>query len=177
VRRPALGKGELAPEVLIVFEGENQRTSDYNWIIELRKLLKNCLGVEKIYHTYMIRCTPKACSARHSAFCYTPGKLLDKEHNCILTENPCNGVPIKPDTVQILNCLAYLIEEIDILNPHFVLLMGERVSEFVLRSYGFFDSPKPGQTYVSNHRHLITAVNEQAFDETECHKLIPAFSA
>ena len=177
MRRPAMGKGELAPEVLIVFEGENQYTGDFNWIIEMRNLLKHYLGVEKIYHTFMIRCTPKTCSARHSAFCYTTSKLLDRDHNCILTKKPCNGVPIKSDTVQILNCLAYLIEEIDILNPHFVLLMGERVSEFVLRSYGFYDSPKPGQIYVYNQRHLISAVNEQAFDENECQKLKPAFSA
>lgn len=177
VRRPAMGKGELSPDIMIVFEGENQYTSDLEQIIELRRLLKNCLGVEKIYHTFMTRCTPKACSTRHSVCCYTPSKLLDKDYNCILTKQPCNGVPVKPDATQILHCLAYLIEEIDILNPHFVLLMGERVSEFVLKSYGIFDLPEPGRSYLSNQRYFITAVNEQYFGEGECQQLAAAFSA
>lgn len=176
VRRPAMGKGELNPDVMVVFEGESQYTTDLERIIELRTLLKSTFSVERIYHTYMMRCTPKACSTRQSVCCYTQSRLLDKDYNCILTEQPCTGLAVKPDTSQIINCLAYLVEEIEILAPRHVLLMGERVSEFVLKCYGIFDNYAPGQFFFSNQRNFIIAPNELSFSREDCRQLVSAFN-
>ncbi len=177
VRRPAMGKGELHPDIMIVFETENQYTADLERVIELRRLIKSCFGADRIYHTYMMRCTPKVCSTRHSVCCYTDSKLLDKDYHCILTEEPCTGVHVKPDTAQIINCLAYLIEEIEILSPRYVLLMGERVGEFVLKCYGIFDCLSPGQFFYSNQRSFIVAHNEKLFTSDECRQLASSCSA
>lgn len=171
VRRPALGKGELNPDIMVVFEGENQYTTDLERVIELRVLLKTCFSVERIYHTYMTRCAPKACSSRHSACCYTQSKLLDKDYHCILNQQSCTGLPIKADTAQIINCLAYLVEEIEILSPRCVLLMGERVSDFVLRCFGIFDSITPGQFFYANQHSFMVAHDEHTFNHTECLQL------
>lgn len=177
VRRPAMGKGDLNPDIMVVFESETQYTIDLEKVIELRTLLKSSFGVERIYHTYMMRCAPKACSTRHSVCCYTQSKLLDKDYHCILTEQPCNGLAVKPDTSQIINCLAYLVEEIDILAPRYVFLMGERVSEFVLKCYGIFDSFSPGQFFFSNQHHFIVAPNELSFNQEDLRTMASAFSS
>lgn len=177
LRKPIMGKGELEPDIMIVFESDNQFAYDLERVIELRKLVKSQFNMDKIYHTFMVRCTPKACAIRHSACCHTHCKLLDKDYRCILTEHPCVGLPVSPDTSQILNCLAYLIEEIDILSPRYILLLGERVSEFVLKCYGIFDSPSPGQSYSTNHMQLLTTVSEQSFSKEDCRKLIASLSA
>lgn len=177
VRSPIMGKGELEPDIMIVFECENQYARDLERVIELRRLVKAQFKLERIYHTFMIRCTPKACSSRHSAFCYTDSKLLDRDHYCILTEQPCMGLPVPPDTNQIINCLSYLIEEIDILRPRYVLLLGERVCEYVLKCYGIFTSPSPGQSFSVNHMQLLTAVSEQLFSNEDCCKLLASLSA
>lgn len=177
VRKPTMGKGELEPDIMIVFESDNQFVHDLERVLELRRLVKTQFKLDKIYHTFMIRCTPKACATRHSAFCHIHSKLLDKDYHCILTEQPCIGLPVSPDNTQILNCLAYLIEEIDILSPRYLLLLGERVSEFVLKCYGIFDSSGPGHSYKVNQMQLLTTVSEQSFSREDCRKLLASLSA
>ncbi len=83
LRKPSMGKGELDPEALLVFEYENNFTRDMNNIIEMRNLIKQVFNLEKIYHTFMVRCQPKACTLRQSVNCYGHGKWINKDHTCV----------------------------------------------------------------------------------------------
>lgn len=158
--------------MIIVLECENLNAHSLERVIELRRIIKAQFNMDKVYHTFMTRCTPKACASRHNAFCHADGKLLDKSHFCILTKQPCAGLPIPPKTDQIIHCLGYLIEEIDILSPRYLLLLGERVCDYVLKSYGIFAPFNPGQSFNVNHMQLLTAVDEQLFNSEDCDKLL-----
>jgi uracil-DNA glycosylase len=71
--------------------------------------------------------------------------LMDRHDICLLTGQPCDGVALKPTNESILNCLTFLLEEIGVLHPPRVILMGARVTEFVLKAFGLqdptFDEP------------------------------------
>jgi len=140
MRKPSFGKGELEPEVVMVFESDNQFTRDINKLIELRNSIKNTLKVEKLYHTYLVRCQPKCCTIRSSLNCYIDKKLLDKDNHCLLTGKPCEGVLVRPGYDEIMACLPFLVEELEILNPSCIVMFGERVAQFILKSYGYLDA-------------------------------------
>ncbi len=171
VRKPSLGKGDLEPEIVLIFESNRSFTQDIDYIIGLRNLIKNEFKHEKIYHTYMVRCQPKACTVRHGVSCYTDSKLLDKENRCILSGKQCEGIPIRPANEEIISCLPFLLEEIDILDPGYFILFGERVCEFVLKSFGIFDNIKLGNRYEYNNRIILTTVYEEDFGIEECKQL------
>jgi hypothetical protein len=105
VRKPSLGKGDLDPEMVLVFESENVFTADLNNLIELRSRIKKEFGIDKIYHTFMVRCKPKSCSVRQSTNYYVEGKLIDIDSKCLLTGKGCDGIPIRPLTEEIISCL------------------------------------------------------------------------
>ncbi|HAA09206.1 MAG TPA: hypothetical protein DCD98_05480 [Syntrophomonas sp.] len=171
IRKPSLGKGDLEPELLMVLESDNQYSRDINRMIELRNLIKTGLGFEKIYHTYLVRCQPKACPLYNSINCYTHRKLLDKEYRCVLSQKACEGIPIHPNNESIIACLSFLMEEISILNPKYLVLFGERVAEYVLRAYGFFEKPDLNHCYRFNGLTVIPSVDEGSFSLLECQQI------
>lgn len=171
IRKPSLGKGELEPELLLVLESDNQYSRDINRMIELRNLLKTGLGFEKVYHTFLVRCQPKACTVRSNISCYGHPKLLDRDYHCLLTEKPCEGIAVRPETEHVISCLPFLLEEVAILNPAYLLLFGDRVAEFVLKSYGIFQKPEMNKSYRYQNMLLLSTVSETKFTAMECHQI------
>jgi len=171
VKKPSLGKGDLEPVVMLVFEFNSAFTAVMENIIELHNLIKKEFEVDKVYHSYMVRCQPKACAVRNIAKGYTDNNLLDKKNRCILTGKTCDGIPVRPTYEAIISCLPFLLEEIDILNPRYVILFGERTSEFVLKSYGIFADVAQGCCFKHNDMNLLTTVYEKDFETKECRKL------
>lgn len=172
IRKPSLGKGDLEPDVIMVFEYDNDYTGVRENIIQLRDMIKKATGYDKIYHTFLVRCQPKACSVRHSTACYVDKKLIDRELNCLLTGKSCEGIPIKPGDNDIISCLPFIMEELEILDPKVILLFGERTGEFVLKSYGIFGGAEPGSYYYNNNRKLlVTNPYPSKFNEQECQQL------
>jgi uracil-DNA glycosylase len=167
VRKPSLGKGDLDPVIMLVFEAESPYTADINKIIELRNIIKDTTGIEKIYHTYMVRCCPKSCSTLQNTTCYLNTKLLDKEYNCALSRSRCNGIPVRPHNEDIISCLPFLLEEIEILKPNYVFMFGKRVVEFLLRSYGIFDEIEVGHAYKHEDLVLFATVEENLFKASD----------
>lgn len=171
IRRPSLGKGELEPEVMLVFESDKGFTLDVNWIIKLRDMVKRAFTVEKVYHTFMVRCAAKACTTRQNISCYAENKLLDKDYQCLLTERVCDGIIIHPSNEEIMACLSFLLEEIDILSPRYLLLFGDRVSEFVLKSYGIYEDITCDSCYQNSSMIFFTTVQEDRFGAEHCNNL------
>jgi len=95
VRKPSLGKGELDPDLMMIFEYDNHFTRDVNNLIGLRNMVKRELNLDKIYHTFITRCQPKACVTRNSMSCYTDTRLLDKDNHCLLNGRDCEGIPVR----------------------------------------------------------------------------------
>lgn len=172
LRKPSMGKGELDPEALLIFEYENSYTRDINNIIRLRNIIKQELKLDKIYHTFMVRCQPKACATRQSVTCYGEGKWIDKDYTCLLSNKTCDGIPVKPGNSEIISCLSFLLEEIEILHPTYLLLFGERVTEFVLKSYGIYSNLATNQRYEYEHMTFLTAIDENEFQPDNCHQLL-----
>lgn len=172
LRKPSMGKGELDPQALLIFEYENSYTRDINNIIKLRNIIKQELKLDKVYHTFMVRCQPKACATRQSVTCYGEGKWIDKDYTCLLSNKTCDGIPVKPGNSEIISCLSFLLEEIEILHPTYLLLFGERVSEFVLKSYGIYSNLTTNQRYEYEHMIFLTAVEENEFQPDNCYQLL-----
>jgi len=172
VRRPAMGKGDLDPDILMVFECESAYTRDVTKIVGLRNLVKNEFKLDNVYHNYMVRCQPKACVIRNSVSCFGDAGCLDRNNNCMLSDKPCEGIPVKPTNEEILACLPFLLEEIDIFRPSYVILFGERVAFFTLRSYGMFDNVNIGQKYVLSGMNFLIASAEDEFDAKKCHEFV-----
>lgn len=166
MRKPSLGKGDLEPDVLLVFECENEFNKNLDKVIALRDIIKKNFSTEQVYHSFMVRCQPKACPQRGSSSCYIEGKLLDKDHICLLTNRACEGIPIKPDNEMIMNCLPFLLEEIEILRPRFVILFGQQVSDYVLKSCGVF-VPENDRNYYYEGMTFISTKEEKDFSASE----------
>jgi len=173
IKKPSLGKGDLEPAIMLVFEFNSTFSADIKNLIELRNLIKKEFGISGIYHSFMVRCQPKACTVRDTVSCYAENKLLDKENNnCILTGKACTGIPVRPSCEEIIACLPFLLEEIDILSPRYIIFFGERVSEFLLKSYGIFDYDiEPGSHFKYGNMILLTTVCEEKFGSEECRQL------
>lgn len=171
-RKPSLGKGDLEPECILVFEYDSDFTRDANNIIALRNLIKSELKIASIYHSFMVRCTSKACSDRQSMNCYFEGKLINKDNTCIINNKICRGIAIRPGVEEIISCLPYLLEEINILKPRYVILFGERVTEFVLRSYGFYFDIAKNKSYKYEQMLFLTTVDESEFQVNSCNDLV-----
>jgi len=173
VRRPSMGKGELDPEVLMVFECESAFTRDVAKIVQLRNLVKNEFEVDNVYHNYLVRCQPKACAIRTSISCFGgDAGCVDRDNNCLLSGKPCEGIPVKPSNEEILACLPFLLEEIEIFHPKYVILFGERVAFFTLRSYGMFDNVNIGQKHQLSGINFLIASVEEEFNADQCQELL-----
>ncbi len=169
--KPSLGKGELEPEVMLVFECESDQTADIKWIIELRNTIRQYFHLERVYHTFMVRCHPKSCvSNQGTNYCLT-SKLLNNNSICLLNNQVCDGIPVKPSDQEIINCIYFLLEEIAILRPQYVILFGSRVEEFVLKSYGIFDTPSNQQVFRYETTTLLTTVDNREYKTEDIRKL------
>lgn len=171
IRKPSLGKGDLEPQVLLVFECENSFTLDLDKVIQLRDSIKRGFSTERVYHTFMVRCQPKACTSRQNANCYMTNKLLDRENICLLSSSLCEGIPVKPSSDEVMNCLPFLMEEIEVLKPDYVVLFGQRVSEFVLKSYGVFETIETQKVYEYDNITFLTTVEEKRFGADEAARI------
>ncbi|MGI6452012.1 MAG: uracil-DNA glycosylase family protein [Syntrophomonadaceae bacterium] len=173
-KRPSMGKGELDPDIILVFEYESIFCRDINNLIELHRLVQNEFNLENIYHTYVVRCQPKACVTRHSVSCFWEKKLIDYDNRCLLTGRYCDAIPVRPGNAEIIACLAFLIEEIETLDPKYIILFGDRVCDYILKSYGIFDAVKPGSCYINKHRIFFATVGEELFNKKHCQSLVNA---
>lgn len=171
IRKPSLGKGDLEPQVLLVFECENQFTSDLDKVIQLRDSVKKNFSTERVYHTFMVRCQPKACASRQNTNCYMTNKLLDRENICLLNNNLCEGIPVKPSSDEVMSCLPFLMEEIEVLKPDYVILFGQRVSEFVLKSYGVFEQFESDKSFEYDDITFLITNEEKKFTSDEAARL------
>ncbi len=171
IRKPSLGKGDLEPEVVLVFESDNNFTSDIKNIIEIRKIISTEFNLEKVYHTFLVRCQPKACPFLTNTLCHGDNKLVDKEYNCILNNKKCSGIPIRPTDEHILSCLPYVVEEIEILKPVYLFLFGERVANFMLRSWGLFEECSIPAVYNINELTVFMVDYEEHFNSSYCREL------
>lgn len=171
VRRPSMGKGELDPEILMVFECESGFTHDMTNLVDIRNLVKSEFNVDRVYHNYMVRCQPKACAIRNNISCFGDAACMDRDNNCLLSGKPCEGIPVKPSNEEILACLPFLLEEIEIFRPRHVILFGERVAFFTLRSFGMFDNVSIGEKHVLSGINFFVATVEEEFDTNQCQDL------
>lgn len=171
IRKPSLGKGDLQPQIVLVFECENDVTRENDHLLELRNMVKEQFGSGKIYHTYMVRCQPKSCSSRQNTSYYLDTKLIDKNYACILTNRACDGIAIKPGNEQIMYCLPFLLEELQILNAPIVILFGHRVAEYVLKSCGVYLPVEIDQAYRCAETTYLVANEEKNVTVEECHRL------
>jgi len=174
VRKPAMGKGDLEPELVMVFESDHQVMSSPDKLLQLREMIKSELNLNKVYHTFLVRCQPKACTLRSSTACYLQNnKLIDRDLRCLLSAKPCEGIPIKPSDDYIISCLPFLLEELEILNPRIVLLFGQRVSEFVLKSYGIFKDFQPEEVFYNEQgRCFISLAEPEQFNLETCSRMV-----
>lgn len=160
VRKPALGKGNLQPEIVLVLEHDSDLPEYKEKINEVRGIVKREFSNSKIYHTFMVRCQPKACSIRTNTSCYMENnKFINRELHCLLTNRRCEGVAIKPTDEHIISCLPFLIEELDIIEPRFIIMFGALASEFVLKSYGVFRPVATGDVVQSSNGALFVSVS------------------
>lgn len=172
IRKPSLGKGDLEPQIVLVFECESEFTRNLDKIIPLRDCIKEHFSMDKIYHTFLVRCQPKACSSSQNTNSYMDIKLLDKDYNCLLTNQKCDGIAIKPSNPDIMACLPFLLEELQILKPNIVILFGQRVSEYLLKAYGVFSPVELGQMFKHGNSICLTTVDEKDFNSEECKKIV-----
>ncbi|MDD4801599.1 MAG: uracil-DNA glycosylase family protein [Syntrophomonas sp.] len=165
--KPSLGKGDFEPQALMVFECKSNYNSDTNRIINLREMIKQEFYIANIYHTFAVRCHPKACAKRQNCGFYMPGKLIDRDAVCKFSNQACDGTGIKPSSEHIISCMTYLLEEIDILKPAYVILFGSRVSNYVLKSCGVLEDIHIGQIHRHKEMVLLTTVEEELFNKQE----------
>lgn len=171
VGKPSLGKGELDPELMMIFEYDNHFTRDVNNLIDLRNMVKKELNLDKIYHTFITRCQPKACVTRDSLSCYTETRLLDKENRCLLNGRYCEGIPVRPADEELIACLPFILEEIAILNPAYVLVFGNRAAEYMLKSWGIFDIEEGRTVYRINNTGVLIGPEGEQFTSSYCQQL------
>ncbi|MGI5920280.1 MAG: uracil-DNA glycosylase family protein [Syntrophomonadaceae bacterium] len=171
VRKPSQGKGDLEPDIILVFEYESGFCKEPDNVTKLRDMIKQETNIQRVYHTFMVRCGPKTCVNLPNSSCYVDHKLIDKDNNCRLSRKKCDGISIPPGTEEIMSCLPFLIEEIETLNPSLVILFGHRVGTYVLRSYGIFEEPEVGQRYTAANKTFVCTVREDSFNFVECKKI------
>ncbi|HWP96199.1 MAG TPA: hypothetical protein VN426_05065 [Syntrophomonadaceae bacterium] len=177
VRKPSAGKGELEPDLMMVFEYDNSFTRDIQNVIELRNLIKHEFQIDKIYHTFMVRCQPKACATRNNLNCFSETRLLNKDNQCLLHGRECEGIPIMPSDGEVMSCLPFLLEEINILNPNYLMLFGFRVGEYVLKSRGIFDIEDNKNVYRQGESCMVMLPDKEPIDSAFCQQVLQQMRA
>lgn len=169
--KPSLGKGDLKPEILLVFQSEGNRHKEMKNYIEIRQMLKKELAQNKIYHTFMVRCQPNHCWRIDDMEGIVVRNSDDYETQCRFKEPVCEGIPIMPAETEIISCLPYLLEEIDILAPNTIILFGKRTARFGLKAVGILEEPSIPGFYLNNNRRIFTTVEENNFTIEDAKKL------
>lgn len=137
--KPSLGKGDLNPNIMIVFPAENEFTSERSNLAQFKDQLKERFGNElKVYYTYVVRCQPKLCRLKKEREYLVNGKYVSSNQNCILSGAGCEGQYIQPSDEEALCCTHYVLEEIDILQPRVIITLGEKSSSIIFKSFGIF---------------------------------------
>lgn len=171
--RMVMGKGDLVPEAMIVFECAGERNTDIDWVVEMRNAVQKYLQVDAVYHTFMVRCQPKACPLADGIPCQLDNSLLDDNNNCRLTHGSCIGIPVKPTDEAVLNCLNYVVEELEIFRPRYVILFGRRVSEFILKAYGILETIQDRLVYHHNGTIFISILDDRSYAPEILKALVP----
>ena len=165
--KPYRGKGDLMPEVMMIFETDSVYTEDSNWVLNLHNQVKKQFGIRRVYHTFLVRCQPKSCIWLQGSNCYLTGRVLDRNGLCLLNHRLCDGIPVTPNDEIVINCLAYTVEEIAILQPRYLLLFGERVGDFILKAYGIFDDTGDKTVFQAGTMQIISLNKENNIDEKD----------
>jgi len=169
--RPSLGKGDLSPAVVMIFECENSFTADTQRIIKLINGVKAGFNIDGVYYTFMVRCHPKACSNQLGNSYMLKGKMLDNNNNCRLSNRSCDGISIKPADKEIMSCLAFLVEELEVLQPDYVILFGGQVSNYVLKAFGWHQPELLDQSYKYDNMTFFSTVEEKDFTREHLDRL------
>lgn len=162
-RAPALGKGDLVPEIVLVFPSQCNQDAEVNHYMEIRQMLKTILSADRVYHTFMVRCQPRVCFHIDDLTDILDNKVAYHENRCHFQEDTCPGIPVLPAGIQIIYCMPYLMEEIDILSPSTVILFGKRTIEYGLKAVGIIEEPLIPWCYVNNGRIILTTAEVNCF--------------
>ncbi|NLW45283.1 MAG: hypothetical protein GXY92_08890 [Syntrophomonadaceae bacterium] len=137
--RPATGKGDIEADIMLILASESE-VPDRSELIRMRQQISAMTGNGcGVYHTYMVRCQPRICNRRKNQAVLFDGSLIDADNRCLLSRERCDAIPAEPDDQQTMNCLHFLLEEIEILDPKLVITVGERTYQYVFRAFGIFD--------------------------------------
>ncbi len=137
--RPSTGKGDVEADILLVFASESE-VAERSELTRMRQEISAMAGNGlKVYHTFMVRCQPKICNRRKDQAVLFDGVLINSEGKCLLTREPCDARPVEPDDQQTMNCLHFLLEEIEIMAPELIIVVGEKAYQYVFRAFGLFD--------------------------------------
>lgn len=150
--RPAIGRGDVEADIMVVFLCEDEYCADRNNIINMREEIKAVAGGQvKLYHSYLVRCVRRSCYRLKGKESLFNGRLLKKDGTCLLSGQPCSGVIESPKDGEIMNCFYFLLEEIEILKPKVIIPVGETTCNYLFKAYGLFDPCKKGFASVKNH--------------------------
>lgn len=172
--RPAVGRGDLEPDTMIVFEAANDLNRNQQWIVGLHNSVRQHFGGQQVYHTFMVRCQSRVCPQSQGNDCFLTSRLLDRNDICLLNNQPCEGISVKPTNEAIINCLTYLLEEIAALHPSRVILMGSRVADFVLKACGIHHETYDQPAYRAGEHLFIMAKEEHRVDSSELQSMANA---
>ena len=123
--RPATGKGDIEADIMLILASESE-VPDRSELIRMRQQISAMTGNGcGVYHTYMVRCQPRICNRRKNQAVLFDGSLIDADNRCLLSRERCDAIPAEPDDQQTMNCLHFLLEEIEILDPKLVITVGK----------------------------------------------------
>lgn len=135
----SFGRGDVEADILVVFLRDSEFTRSRDMILNMRAAISEISGGKSVYHTFMVRCQPRMCSRRWGKDVLFEGTLIDNNQVCLLTQDRCDGMLIEPSDHEIMNCLHYLLEEIEIIAPQVIISCGERTSQYLFKAFGMLD--------------------------------------
>lgn len=138
--KPSVGRGDLEGKILVVFQNETDFTRDRNLVAKMRQDVSSMAGQDNgVYHTYLVRCHSKLCTRRNEKKVLFDGSLINSDSVCLLTGDFCDAKNIEPSDQHYMNCLRFLLEEIEILSPNMIITIGESTYQYVFRAFGLLD--------------------------------------
>lgn len=162
--RPSTGKGDVEADILLVIASEGEVT-DRSDLPRMRQAISALAGGGVgVYHSFIVRCQPRICNRRKNQAVLFDGALINSEGRCLLTRKSCDVIPAEPDDQQIMNCLHFLLEEIEILMPKMIITVGETAYQYVFRAFGIFD---PFQKPFADVRNRLFSSSEHLFVTAE----------
>lgn len=138
-QRPSTGKGDLDPDIMIIFPNECDQSWTKSDFSGIRQEIARMAGGKPVYHTFMVRCQPRICTLRRNKGVLLEGALVNGDNKCLLTRQECEGLIGQPDDQQTMNCLHFMLEEIEIFAPKVIITVGEQTYQYVFRAFGLLD--------------------------------------